>query len=91
MNETKKLHRGRQANPSVLTSDSLSFKKIFSPGFGDLVLWDRCPRRLAVPLLFEFAAEGLLDVVHVEGTDRGARDAVEGTTGRGDIREGGRG
>ena len=41
-----------------------------SPWFWDLLVWNGCPRRLTVPLLFEFATEGLFYVVHVEGTDR---------------------
>lgn len=51
-----------------------------SPWFRDLLVWNGCPRRLAVPLLFEFATEGLFYVVHVESTDCRAGDAVEGAT-----------
>lgn len=50
-----------------------------SPGLGDLLVWDRRPHRLAVPLLFELAAESLLYVVHVEGTDSRTGDAGEET------------
>lgn len=50
------------------------------PWFRDLLLWNRCPCWLTVPLLLEFSTESLLDVVHVECTDCWAGDAVEGTT-----------
>lgn len=51
-----------------------------SPWFWDLIVWNGGPRGLAVPLLFEFATEGLFYVVHVESADRRAGDAVEGAT-----------
>lgn len=61
----------------LLQSDSLPFKAVplTVPWFGDLLLWNGRPRRLTVPLLFKFTTEGLLDVVHVEGTDGRASDA----------------
>ena len=65
------------------------FKVCLSPWLRDLLLGNRCPRRLAVPLLFEFATERLFYVVHVEGTDRRAGDAGEEVTERGGVTQSG--
>lgn len=54
-------------------------KMCLLPWFRDLLLWNRCPRWLTVPLLFEFATEGPLYVVHVESTDCWAGDTIEET------------
>lgn len=51
--------------------------KAILPWFWDLLVWNWCPHRLAVPLLFEFATEGLFYVIHVERTNCRAGDAVE--------------
>lgn len=49
-----------------------------SPRLWNLLVWNGRPRGLAVPLLLEFATEGLFYVVHVERTDSRAGDAVDG-------------
>lgn len=48
-----------------------------SPGFGNLLIRDGRPSRLAVPLLLELSVEGLFNVIHVEGADGRAGDAVD--------------
>lgn len=55
-------------------------KMCLLPWFWDLLLWNRCPRWLTVPLLFEFATEGFFYVVHIESTDCWAGDAVKAAT-----------
>lgn len=65
--------------PSRRRATVADLKTRLSPRLRDLLVWNGGPRGLAVPLLLEFAAEGFFDVVHVEGADSRAGDAVDGS------------